>query len=227
VEANAKPLHRVSSLRPYFFIRLDIIQSVSYNKIIRETGGNIVKKKIVVAIGVVLIGLSIGMSAQSSICGIGGVEVGIHADPCSDFPELNIGLLPSWSGPPIFWLGLTFANPEYELLVGPYVKLGIPGFDVIRLEYLSNTWCCSWPSSQYLEAELRVPICSSIIQRFRNTCFFYAGLGYYNKNCDPEQATFILGLTNLWYGQGLSAGVWAEATLYKIETGVTFGSWDI
>lgn len=180
-----------------------------------------------VAISVVLLGLSIGVSAQNSICGIGGVEIGARTNPCQSFDKLNIGLLPTWVGSPIFWLGLTLASPECGLLVGPYLKIGIPGFDLIRFQYLSSAWCCSSSGCQYLEAELRIPVCSPTIQRFRNTRFLYCGLGYYNENCSPEQTTLIVGLTNLWYGQARSAGLWIEATFYKLEAGFTFGFWDI
>jgi len=187
-----------------------------------------VKKKIVVVIAAILLlfGASIGMNAQNSICGISGAEFGIQADLCSSSAKMNIGVLPSLPGLPILWFGLTFTDFECKLLAGPYFKIGIPGFDVARFQYLTNEWRCFSRSSRYMEIEMRIPLClSGNVLRVGNVCFPYLGLGYYKESCGSEQTTPIIGLTHLWYNQGRSAGVWIEATLYKIETGFTFGLW--
>ncbi|MEA3453088.1 MAG: hypothetical protein U9Q96_02000 [Patescibacteria group bacterium] len=170
--------------------------------------------------------MSIGISAQNSICGIDGIEVGIQANLGRSFSKLNIGVLLESSAPPVFWSGLMFADSDCGALLGPYFKIGIPAFDYFRFQYITNEWICCSPARGYLEAELKVPVCSTPTLRFGSTRFFYLGLGYYKKSCGPEKASIIIGLTNLWYGQSFSSGMWIEGTIHKIEAGLTFGLWD-
>ena len=181
-----------------------------------------------------LLGVGIGSSAQNPTCGIEGLEFGAQYNPCLFLQEWNVGMSSIYTSDPVFWFGLAVASIEYQGFYGPYFKVGIPGFNLLWAQYLTNQWdqwrcfaSCSY--AEYWELKLKIPLCLPIDLPSSGTfCFFYTGLGAFCLDTDSyfdQQEGLLLGATILYIVPGGSSGAWIECSYAGLEMGFSIGSW--